>query len=201
MDRIAKAAEALGKKGFHVQVFDTASVAKEAALQLIGTGSVGIGGSMTVQEMGLYETLLEQGNAVYWHWKTPPEERAAIFPKANSADTYICSTNAILENGSLLNIDGNGNRVSAMFYGPKQIIVIAGINKLCGDYADALARIKRDACPPNAKRLGYKTPCAITGVCNDCSSPQRMCSVTVLIERPAIVKNTHVFLVNESLGY
>lgn len=201
MSRLQNTADALQAHGFKTQIFDTAEQAKEAALSLIGTGSVGFGGSITIQDMGIYEALQQQGNTLYWHWKVAPEQRAALFPLANTADTYICSANAILESGALLNIDGNGNRVSSMYCGPKQVIIIAGQNKLCGDYHDAVARIKREACPPNAKRLGYQTPCAATGNCNDCSSPQRMCNVTVLMERPGMVKNIHVMIVKEDLGY
>lgn len=201
MDRLQKTADALQKHGFQVQILDTGADAKEAALALIGTGSVGFGGSMTVSDLGIYETLQKRGNKLYWHWKVPPEERAALFPPAAAADTYICSTNAILESGALLNIDGNANRVAAMVSGPKQLVVIAGQNKLCGDYEDALQRIKREACPPNAKRLGLQTPCGVTGKCTDCTSPQRFCNATVLLERPAGVKNIHILLVKEDLGY
>lgn len=202
MDRLQNTAKALEKNGFQVQVLQTAQEAKSAALELIGSGSVGIGGSMTIQELGLYETLLEQGNPVYWHWKAKPEDSIpAIFRAANTADTYLCSSNAILEGGALLNIDGNGNRVASMFWGPKQLIFIAGVNKLAGDFEDALARIKREACPPNAKRLGLSTPCGVIGKCTDCSHPKRMCNITMLLERPGgLLKNTHVLLVNEKLG-
>lgn len=201
MGRLENTAAALEKHGFKVRVFETAAEAKEAALELAGTGSVGIGGSITVQDLGIYEELKRRGNKLYWHWKVPPAERSALFPLANTADTYFTSTNAILEEGKLLNIDGNGNRVSSMYCGPKQVVVIAGQNKLCGDYADALARIKRDACPPNARRLNLAVPCAATGKCNDCASPQRMCNITVLMERPGACKNIHVLLVKEDLGY
>ncbi|MDR1619887.1 MAG: lactate utilization protein [Clostridiales bacterium] len=201
MGNIENAAQNLEAHGFKTQIFETAEEAKAAALKLIGKGSVGIGGSITISDMGLYETLLEQGNAVYWHWKVAPEERADVFPLAGSADTYLCSSNAILESGALLNIDGNGNRVSAMYIGPRQLIVVAGENKIRPDYEQALARIKKTACPLNARRLNLQTPCNATGVCNDCNSPQRMCGITVLLERPGIVKNAHVFLVRQSLGY
>lgn len=202
MDRLQMTAENLAKNGFQVQVFDTVADAKAAALTLIGTGSVGFGGSVTVRDMGLYESLQEQGNAVFWHWKTSPENLPAVFAGAHTADVYVSSANAILEAGALLNIDGTGNRVANLFYGPKKVVIIAGANKLAGDYADGVARIKREACPANARRLGLKTPCAATGECNDCHSPQRMCKVTVLLERPAnAVQDVHVLLVKENLGY
>lgn len=201
MEKLQKVAEALKNHGFKTQLFDTAEKAKQAALLLIGDGSVGFGGSMTINDLNIYEDLQKNGNKVYWHWKVPPEERVALFPIANSADTYICSSNAVLEGGALLNIDGNGNRVSSMYCGPKQVIVIVGKNKIAATYEEGIERIKKYACPPNGKRLGLQTPCALTDKCTDCSSPQRMCNVTVLLERPGLVKNIHVFLVNEDLGF
>ncbi len=202
MERLENTAKALARNGFQVQVLQTASEAKEAALKLIGTGSVGFGGSMTIQELGLYEALTEQGNPTYWHWRAKSEEIPEIHRQANRADTYLCSSNAILESGALLNIDGTGNRLASMFFGPKQLIFIVGVNKLAGDYADALARIKREACPPNAKRLNLETPCGVTGKCTDCHHPRRMCNATLLLERPSnALKNTHVLLVNETLGF
>ena len=202
MDKLQMTAQNLEHNGFKVQVFNSAAEAKEAALALIGSGSVGFGGSVTVRDMGLYEQLEEQGNSVYWHWKATPEELSAVFRGAHSADTYICSANAILESGALLNIDGTGNRVANLFYGPKKVIVIAGENKLASDYNSGIERIKKYACPPNARRLNLKTPCAATGECNDCNVPERMCKVTVLLERPSnAVKDVHVLLVRETLGY
>ncbi|MDL2217047.1 lactate utilization protein [Christensenellaceae bacterium OttesenSCG-928-M15] len=202
MDRIEVTAKNLANHGFQVQVFDNAAQAKEAALSIIGKQSVGFGGSMTVHEMGLYETLQEQGNGVYWHWRAKDKSQfPEIFKKAHEAEVYLSSSNAILESGALLNIDGTGNRLENLFSGPKTVIVIAGENKLCADYEDALKRIKRDACPPNARRLNLKTPCAAKE-CTDCNTPDRMCNVTLLLERPSnLVKNVHVFLVKKSLGF
>ena len=203
MDRLQKTSENLSKHGFLVQVLESAAQAKEEALKLIGEKSVGFGGSMTVNQMGIYDVLLEKGNSVYWHWKAPSKDALpAIFKGAREADVYITSTNDIMENGSLLNIDGNGNREMGMFNGPKTVIVIAGENKLAGDYEDALARIKREACPKNGQRLNLKTPCALTGKCTDCNSPDRMCKVTALLERPSgMAPNVHILLVKEALGY
>ena len=202
MDRLAAAAKNLEKHGFHVQVLDTAVQAKEAALALAGTGTVGIGGSVTIRDIGLYDTLIERGSTVHWHWKAKPEDHPAVHAAAQKADVYFCSANAILESGELLNIDGTGNRLSSLFFGPKRVVVIAGENKLVSDYAQGIAHIKEFACPNNARRLGLSTPCAITGKCSDCNSPQRMCKVTVLLERPSnAVRDVHVLLVRESLGY
>ncbi|MDL2257907.1 lactate utilization protein [Eubacteriales bacterium OttesenSCG-928-K08] len=203
MDRLNATAANLNAHGFSAQVFDTGADAKQAALAIIGDRSVGFGGSITVNELGIYETVTKKGNKAFWHWKADEATPApAMLAGAQAADVYICSANAIIETGSLLNIDGTGNRVANLFYGPKTVIVIAGENKLAPNYDEALARIKREACPSNGKRLNMKTPCTATGVCTDCDSPQRMCRVTVLLERPTFaVPEVHVLLVRESLGY
>ncbi len=203
MSKVEQAAEALKKHGFQVQICKDAQAAKEAALALIKEGaSVGFGGSVTVRDIGLYETLLQAGHPVYWHWKCEKEEVPAVHAAAQKADVYFCSANAVLKSGALLNIDGTGNRVSSLIYGPKRVVVIAGENKICENYEDGIDRIKREACPPNARRLGLNVPCAITGKCSDCNSPQRMCHITALLERPTnAVKDVHVLLVEESLGY
>lgn len=203
MSHIEQAAQSLKKNGFQVQICKNAEAAKEAALALIAEGaSVGFGGSVTVRDLGLYETLQQAGHPVYWHWKCKKEDVPAVHEAAQKADVYLCSANAVLKTGALLNIDGTGNRVASLIYGPKRVIVIAGENKICENYEDGLERIKREACPPNARRLGLQVPCATTNHCSDCNSPQRMCHVTALLERPMnAVKDVHVLLVEESLGY
>lgn len=203
MSHIEQAAQSLKKNGFQVQICKNAEAAKEAALALIAEGaSVGFGGSVTVRDLGLYETLQQADHPVYWHWKCKKEDVPAVHEAAQKADVYLCSANAVLKTGALLNIDGTGNRVASLIYGPKRVIVIAGENKICENYEDGLERIKRDACPPNARRLGLQVPCATTNHCSDCNSPQRMCHVTALLERPMnAVKDVHVLLVEESLGY
>lgn len=202
MPSLENAVKNLNKHGFRAQLVPNAITAKGIALALIGGGSVGFGGSVTVRDMGLYEELQRQGNAVYWHWKCTPAEIPAVHAAAHTADVYLCSANAVLETGALLNIDGTGNRVGSLICGPKKAIVIAGRNKLCTDYDEALARIKAVACPQNARRLNLKTPCAATGICTDCSSPQRMCHVTALLERPTnALPEFHVLLVDEDMGY
>jgi len=198
MERLKRYADALNKNGFQTEVVATAAEAREALLKLIPEGaSVGFGGSMTIRDLDVYDHLAETGHAVYWHWMKDP----SVFKDAQFSDVYLASANAILEKGHLLNVDGTGNRVSSMFFGPKRVVIVAGKNKLCGDYEDASARIRREACPPNAKRLNRATPCAV-GKCLDCRSPERMCNITVLMERPSsAVKDVHVILVNEDLGF
>ncbi len=191
----------LEKRGFLVHSAANAEEAKKIGLSLIESGSVGFGGSQTVTAMGLYEALEAKGNPVYWHWKS--KDPAAAQQSAAHADWFVCSTNAITRDGRLVNIDGTGNRVAGMFAGPKNVILFVGKNKLVeGGIDDAIARIKREACPPNGKRLGLNTPCAITGKCADCSTPQRMCRVTNIIEYPPrMLSALHIVLIDEVLGY
>lgn len=192
----------LEEKKIGGKYFNTKEEAKKAILSEILPGEVvGIGGSMTIMEMKLHEALSDTGNTVYWHWLVEPEKRDEIRKKASEADVYLTSTNALTEAGELINIDGIGNRVSAMYYGPKKVIVVCGINKICSDYTSAIDRIKREACPQNAIRLGLKTPCAATGQCTDCLSPQRMCNITTIINHKPMAIDLNVYIVGESMGF
>lgn len=197
-----QAAEALNRNGFKARVFSTAEEAKAAVLEMIPAGAgIGVGGSVTVQSMGLREALLDKGCEVYWHWYAAPEARAETVKKAHSADFYLMSSNAVTIEGELINIDGNCNRLGTMLYGPGTVIFLCGRNKLVEDPFKAVDRIKNVACPLNARRLKLSTPCAVTGHCTDCRSAQRMCSAVVRLQRPAGARAFHVFLINEDLGY
>ena len=200
-ERYDEFVKALEKRRFIVHSAANAAEAKEIGLSLIGDHSVGFGGSVTVTELGLYEALQNNGNAVFWHWKADDRRKAQV--GAAHADWFVCSTNAITRDGRLVNIDGTGNRVAGMFAGPKKVILFIGKNKLVeGGLDDAIARIKREACPPNARRLGLATPCALTGKCVDCASAQRMCKVTSVIEYPPnLLSELHLVLIDENLGY
>ena len=194
-------AKALKARRFLPEVYDTAAEAKTAALSIIGTKSVGIGGSATVRDMKLAEALQENGNEVYWHWLVAKEAKQAARDKALNADVYMCSSNALTTDGRLVNIDGTGNRAAGLIYGPHEVIVIVGKNKIVGSLDEAVERIKRDACPTNARRLGLDTPCAKTGKCYDCRTAARMCNVTYIHEGPTRpVKAFHVLIVKEDLG-
>lgn len=115
---------------------------------------------------------------------------------------YLCSANALTQNGQIVNIDGTGNRVASTSFGPKNIIMIVGKNKLVDTIESGFERIKRECCPKNARRLNLKTPCAVTGKCNDCNSPDRLCNVSVVISgKPKGFDNFYIILVNESLGF
>ena len=193
--------KALKARRFLPEVYDTAEEAKAAALSIIGTKSVGIGGSATVRDMGLAEALQANGNEVCWHWLAAKEAKQAARDKALNADVYMCSANALTTDGRLVNIDGTGNRLAGMIYGPKTVILAVGRNKLVKDYDEAIARIKRDACGPNARRQHFQTPCSIDNVCRDCRPPVRMCNVTAITEYPSRRHQAfRIVLIDEDMG-
>ena len=189
----------LESKRFRVSAFATAEEAADYLDRSIDGVSVGIGGSVTAEQMGLYEKLSGH-NRVFWHWR--PESAEDPRREAMTADMYITSVNGIAETGELINIDGNGNRVAAMFGGPKKVVLVVGKNKLADNLESGMARVKAVACSKNAQRFGLDTPCAITGKCVDCHHAQRICSVTTIIEqRPRLLDELHIVLVDEELGY
>ena len=194
---------ALAGRGFEVYAVPDAAAARDRALSLISLeSSVGVGGSMTVRQLGLTEILESSGHAVWWHW-TGAEDRAAVLENARHADVYLASANAVTRNGQLVNTDGTGNRVGALLHGPALVILIIGRNKLVdGGLNEALARIRREACPPNAKRLGLNTPCAHTGRCDEAHcGDDCMCRGTAILHRPMRGQRMAVILVDEALGY
>ena len=199
---IRKVVENLNKRGFSAEYCSDAQEAKLRALSLIGTRSVGIGGSATIRDIGLWEALKEQGNEVFWHWKVEKSEFKAERLRAIAADVYMCSSNAVLEDGRLVNIDGTGNRTAGLSFGPETVIMIIGKNKIVsGSLDDAIERIKREACSKNAKRQNLQTPCALTGVCGDCHCRDRMCCETYIHETPCkSQKAFYVLVVDENLG-
>lgn len=202
MERLRRAAEQFEKRGIRARVFDSASEVTALLLETIEPQkTVAFGGSVTLRDMGIYEALTDRGQKVLWHWKTAKEEAAQLRRNALNADVYLTSSNAVIEDGRLLNIDGTGNRVAAMIFGPPRVIVIAGKNKLTPDYAGALNRIQTVACPKNAERLNRNVPCRFTGKCEDCRSPERMCQFTVTIENRPEGSDIEVWLVNEDMGY
>lgn len=192
----------LNGRGFLAELCENGAAAKQRALEIIGDGSVGIGGSATVRDLGLYEALRERGNTVCWHWKAEKELKKQARDEAIRCDVYLSSCNALLTDGRMVNIDGTANRVTGLLYGPERVIIIAGRNKIVeGTLDDAIERIKRKTCPGNARRQKFETPCARTGQCADCRVKDRMCCVTVVHETPTKVqKEVHVLLVDEDLG-
>ena len=190
--------ETLTRAGFSVHTFPTGQAAKDWLAAQWSGKTIGLGGSMTLEDLGLYEAL-SQGNTVYWHWRTPG---AATLAQAAQAQVYLSSVNAVAETGELINIDGTGNRVSATLFGPRRCIFVCGVNKLCPDLASAVERVRNVAAPLNAKRLGVKTPCAVDGKCHDCKSPERICRAMVIHMGPPLgVEKCEVVLIGEPLGY
>lgn len=199
-NKLLLAKNSLKANGFNVEIFSSAEEAKKALLEEIDVNeSVAFGGSITLDGLGLYEELKNRGNEVYWHWKV--EDKATERMKAITTDVYLTSTNALTLDGKLVNMDGAGNRVASMIFGHKRVYVIVGKNKICKDYEEASKRIKNVAAPKNAKRLNTNTPCRFTGSCNDCSSPDRLCNVEVILHRNPAGSNVNIFLIDEELGF
>lgn len=194
--------DAFNRKGFIARAFDSIDQVNEVLMREISPGeSVGIGGSVTVKESGIYHLLKERGNAVFFHWEEDKSRQREIRKLASQADVYLSSSNAITTDGKLVNIDGIGNRVASMFYGPDRVYIVCGKNKIVENEQEAVKRIKRVACPKNAERLGRNTPCRKTGMCHDCRVPDRMCCVKVVIEYPPAGKEINIMLVDQELGY
>jgi L-lactate utilization protein LutB len=165
--------------------------------------SVGCGDSVTLEETGVFE-FLRNGGYVFYDKHKPDlssEEKRELYLKNFSADTFISGTNAVTSNGELFNIDGNGSRVAPMLYGPKQVVIVVGINKLVNTYEDAVKRARQTAAPLDAKRLGKDTPCAKIGKCIDCRHEQRICNDFVLITGQFVKDRIKVIIVDETLGY
>lgn len=186
------------KHGFSTQLFPNR---EEAAAYLSGAldrQTIGFGGSVTLQEMGLYDMLSER-NAVVWHNKIAAFDVRRL---ANQARVYITSANAVSETGEIVNIDSTGNRVAMTAFGPEACYFVVGKNKIVPTLADALSRCRNVAAPRNAERLKTETPCAVKGDrCYDCNSPERICSVTVVHHRPPKGMRCEIVFVDEDLGY
>ncbi|MFZ5967447.1 MAG: lactate utilization protein [Bacillota bacterium] len=196
--------EALQKNRFNAVFHKTAQEALEQLLSMIPhDASVGIGGSWTLQQLGLVEKLEARGNTVLCHHKPrlSPEEVLEVRRKQLTCDVFLTSTNAITQDGRLVNTDGTGNRVAAMIFGPKKVIVIAGANKIVKDLDEAEERIGTTAAPLNNKRLNRPNPCVSTGRCMDCQGPTRICNVTTVMHKRPSASDIHVLVVGEELGY
>lgn len=192
----------LEKNGFKVTCFETSKAAKEYLTKEIKDTTVSFGGSITLQDMGLYESL-SKNNEVFWHWNIPEGKTAKdMIDASKNTDIYISSANGIAQSGEIINIDGTGNRVAAISHGHKKVYIVAGKNKIAPDFEKALFRARNIAAPLNAKRLARKTPCAQNAdKCYNCSSPERICrNLSVLYIKPSGAEY-EVVLVNENMGY
>lgn len=195
----AKIKQSLLECGYEVSLFASAENAVEYLKTVINGKSVGIGGSMSVKQMCLYDELAKTNN-VYWHWASASPAEALKLAK--DAQIYISSVNAISENGEIVNIDGNCNRVTSISYGHEKVYLIVGENKICKDLESAIYRARNVASPLNAKRLGAATPCAKNAdKCYDCNSKGRICKeLSILLRRPS-AQSIEVLLIAENLGY
>lgn len=186
--------EALSKRGYDAHVFTREEAVEFVLSAAEAADSVGWGGSETVKELGLRDRIVALGKEIRDH--------------RTDCDLFLLSANALLEDGRIVNIDGSGNRIAASIWGPKRVIYLIGRNKLVsGGVDDAVLRIRREACPPNARRLNRCTPCAknacpaLSGNMSGCTSPDRMCKVTAVFDCPPSRTPTSVILIDESLGF
>jgi len=206
--RLEEAAKALRKNNFAAHVVPTMQEAKKLVLDTLipqfKPGSVAFGGSMTITESGLYDEIKAlPGLTIFdtYNYALPPAEMIELRRQALLCDLFITSTNAVTAQGALVNLDGTGNRVASLTFGPRKVVVLAGRNKLCADEYAAMERIRDVAAPVNAARLSKKTPCTATHRCEDCSSPDRLCNTWTIHVKSAPKERTTVILVNEDLGF
>ena len=194
--------ENLSAKGYTVSYFDSASDAADYIERSVIGKTVGMGGSVTLDELSLYERL-SKSNTVYWHQKCSDKSLAAeVRGNAAGADVYFSSVNAIALTGEIVNIDGLCNRVASILYGHEKVYLVLGENKLEDDCESAIKRARNTSAPKNARRLGRNTPCAINADrCYNCQSPERICkALSVLYEKP-MGSCIEVVLIGESLGF
>lgn len=197
-----KLKENLEQKGYQVHIFDTKEEAAEYLDNQIDGKTVGMGGSVTLHQLEIYEKLATH-NTVYWHDEKPEHMTIAETRQAATrSEVYISSVNGISEEGEIVNIDYTGNRVAAIAFGPAEVYLVLGENKVAPDLDATMHRARNIAAPLNAKRLNRKTPCAVKAdKCYDCKSPERICrNFSVLTDKPAGAKYV-VLLVRETLGY
>jgi len=199
-----KAVEALKKNKFAATYCKTGATASERILDLIPAGAiVGIGGSLTLRQLGLLDKLSDRGHDLLIHWKPglSPEEVMKIRRGQLTSDVFLTSTNAVTLDGKLVNTDGAGNRVAAMMFGPGKVVVVAGVNKIVKDVGEAEKRIKMLAAPMNNKRMKLPNPCTVTGECMDCNFEDRICNITTVISKKPLVTDIHCFIIGENLGF
>ena len=201
--QVERTINALKKNNFEaVFVPDSKSACEEVMKQIPDGATVGVGGSITLTQIGLLDGLGKRNVRLIWPFRQgkTPEEILDLVRKSFSADVFLSSTNAVTEDGKLFNVDASGNRVGAMFIGPKKTIIVCGVNKIVKDMEAAEKKVKEWTAPQNAKRLGRKTPCAETGVCADCKSPDRICNIYVTLAKKPSRIDVVVILVGENLG-
>ena len=200
----AKTVQALEKNYFASSYAKTKQEAIEQILALIPEGAtIGVGGSWTVSQLGVVAELEKRGHVIYNHGKPglSPEEALAARRAQLTCDVFLCGTNALTLDGKLVNVDGIGNRVASMMFGPKQVIVAAGVNKIVRNVEEAEKRIELLAAPINNKRLNRPNPCTTTGMCMDCQLPTRICNITTIIRKRPTLTPMNVIVIGEELGF
>lgn len=199
-----KAVEALQKNEFNAVYFSTAAEAAAFILDHVKPGMrVGFGGSMTINSMGIQNKVRDTGGIVLDHGAAglTMEEKLATAREELLSDVFLCSSNAVTLDGMLINVDGMGNRVSAMTFGPKKVIVVVSTDKLCKDEKTAFERLESIAAPMNNKRLNLTNPCTRTGSCMNCQAKTRICRVYSVMRKKPMVTDITVVLVGESAGF
>ena len=195
--RVIQGLESRNMKGYYAA---SKEEALRLALELIPKGSsVTMGGAMSAHEIGLVEAL--KGPDYRFIDRDAYADKRAAMLAAYDADFFLCSANAMTEDGVLINIDGNANRVSAIAQGPKKVLMIVGMNKVCKDVDSAMKRARNVAAPANAQRFGLSTPCARLGTCMDCKSPDTICCQFLITRFSRHKDRIHVILVNDNLGF
>lgn len=200
--RVRRTMDALRANNMEAYYVKTAAEVRPFVEQLVPAGAtVSNGGSMSLAETGVME-LLASGRYNYLdRSKVQDGELAALYRQVFSADWYFASANALTEAGEIYNVDGNANRVAAITFGPKNVLLVVGCNKIVKDMAAAEERVRQIAAPANTARLGCKTPCAVTGKCEDCHSPGRICCTAVVHRYQREKGRIQVLLVGEPLGF
>ncbi len=201
--RCEHAAEVLRKREFDARFFPGRRETVEAILQVIPPDQpVGCGGSWTMRQIGVLDELRRRGNPVFAHDAgMTAEEAMRVRREAISCPFYLSSANALTMHGEIVNVDGIGNRVAGISFGPSTVIVVAGYNKLVADLEAAFQRIREVAAPANAMRYNLDTPCVEKGRCMDCRKPSSICRITTIISRRPMMTDFKVFLVGEALGF
>jgi len=202
--RACRCVDNLSKHRFDAHYLKTGEEVAERVKPLLeAVETVGFGGSDTVRSLGLHTLAESLGKVIYDHHKPDLsyDETLAMRKGQQGCDLFFTSANALSETGEIVNVDGIGNRTSAMAFGPSRVVVVAGINKIVPDLHAALRRIREVAGPMRAKSLGVDTPCAVTGVCSDCNAPMRICNITTILHRKPMLTEVTVLVVGEELGF
>ena len=199
-----KVVEAFKKNMFSAVYFKTGEEASEFIMGNIKPGDkVGFGGSASVKGLGIQEKVKSIGAVVLDHGDPAlsPEEKMETMRGELLSDVFLCSSNAVTLDGELVNIDGVGNRVAAMSFGPRKVIVVVGVNKIRKNQAEAFQRIEQVAAPKNCKRLSMPNPCTQTGICSDCKSETRACRIYSVIKRNPMRTDITVVVIGKELGF